>query len=105
VSIRPIDREIKVVLTIFGYKVLYLPGLFTNTNNYMGREVWLEREILLLNSLKRKLKPWGLIRPITREETTFLNILDKDDVNPIEGGHKEWLMDAVMTVNSVRKFK
>jgi hypothetical protein len=40
-----------------------------------------------------------------REDTTFLNILDKDNINPIRGGYKEWLMDIIITINSVREFK
>jgi hypothetical protein len=66
---------------------------------------WLEREILLLNRLKRKLESRGLIRPLTKEETAFLDVLDEDDVSPMRGGHEEWLMDVVMTVNSVRECK
>jgi hypothetical protein len=59
---------------------------------------------LLLNCLKRKLKLPGLTGILIRVETAFLNALDKGNANPIRGRHEEWLMDLVMTVNSVREF-
>jgi hypothetical protein len=82
-----------------------LPGLFADDNNYTSREVWLKREILLLNDLKRKLKSQGLTKPLTREETAFLDALKEDNANPMRGRHEEWLMDAVMTVTYMHNTK
>ncbi|KAM0236554.1 hypothetical protein ACHAP5_009364 [Fusarium lateritium] len=68
-------------LAIFGCEVLLLPGLFTDDNDHTDKEAWLKREMSLLESLKRKLNPQGRTRrPLTTEETAFLDALDEDSI-------------------------